>query len=229
MAGRALGIWWHWTRKWEGIFSGGATTGCCYSDPDHPTVKSMFIAFASYIALLLIHRPGSVIYSDEWRAYSSLSTISYTHKTVNHSQKFCGPHHWRTHADYWEDVGWFTVARQQKLFTPGCLTHTCKSSCGGRCSIERMTTPSHNIIQHIAQVYTFWTAAYLLVYLLTYLLSWPLHQHAQLDVLIKAHALQVYGVNHWNAGMCAKNAGIYYDPLNNNRKKNRSQTMIETA
>ncbi len=37
---------------------------------------------------------GSVIYSDEWRAYSCIPSIpgySYTHRTVNHSQNFVDP------------------------------------------------------------------------------------------------------------------------------------------
>ena len=36
-------------------------------------------------------RPGSIIYSDEWRAYSGIQSIpgcNYTHRTVNHSQNF---------------------------------------------------------------------------------------------------------------------------------------------
>jgi transposase-like protein len=39
-------------------------------------------------------RPGSVIYSDEWRAYSRLPTLPgqmYTHHTVNHSVNFVDP------------------------------------------------------------------------------------------------------------------------------------------
>ena len=37
---------------------------------------------------------GSVIYSDEWRAYSGIPAIvgkNYTHHTVNHSQNFVDP------------------------------------------------------------------------------------------------------------------------------------------
>ena len=36
-------------------------------------------------------RPGSVIISDEWRAYSTLSSLGYAHQTVNHSNNFVDP------------------------------------------------------------------------------------------------------------------------------------------
>lgn len=35
--------------------------------------------------------PGSTIFSDEWSAYSSLGTLGYQHRTVNHSQHFKDP------------------------------------------------------------------------------------------------------------------------------------------
>lgn len=35
--------------------------------------------------------PGSVIYSDLWRAYSAISTMGFTHETVNHSLHFRDP------------------------------------------------------------------------------------------------------------------------------------------
>ena len=40
------------------------------------------------------NRTGSVIYSDEWRAYCRIPAITeknYTHRTVNHSQNFVDP------------------------------------------------------------------------------------------------------------------------------------------
>ena len=36
-------------------------------------------------------RPGSVVYSDEWRAYSQLGGQGYDHHTVNHSRNFVDP------------------------------------------------------------------------------------------------------------------------------------------
>ncbi|XP_036416756.1 uncharacterized protein LOC118800595 [Colossoma macropomum] len=36
-------------------------------------------------------RPQSVIISDEWRAYSTLSQVGYVHHTVNHSVNFVDP------------------------------------------------------------------------------------------------------------------------------------------
>ena len=36
-------------------------------------------------------RPGSVVYSDEWRAYSQLQSHNYSHLTVNHSLNFVDP------------------------------------------------------------------------------------------------------------------------------------------
>ena len=45
----------------------------------------------THIVFVFVYRPGSVIYSDEWRAYFSLSSLAgqnYTHHTVNHSQCF---------------------------------------------------------------------------------------------------------------------------------------------
>ena len=34
---------------------------------------------------------GSIIYSDKWKAYQSLASLGYVHRTVNHSKEFTGP------------------------------------------------------------------------------------------------------------------------------------------
>ena len=37
-------------------------------------------------------RPGSIIYSDEWKAYAGISKVNnYEHRTVNHSKFFVNP------------------------------------------------------------------------------------------------------------------------------------------
>ena len=35
--------------------------------------------------------PRSLIWTDEWESYTSLSTIGYEHETVNHSENFIDP------------------------------------------------------------------------------------------------------------------------------------------
>lgn len=35
--------------------------------------------------------PGSIIYSDSWRAYDALKYENYIHKTINHKQNFVNP------------------------------------------------------------------------------------------------------------------------------------------
>ena len=36
-------------------------------------------------------QPGTVVHSDEWAAYSQISSAGYTHSTVNHSLHFVDP------------------------------------------------------------------------------------------------------------------------------------------
>lgn len=64
------------------------------------TGKSFLVEVAQRDAATLIPiikdhiRPGSIIYSDEWRAYRGIPTIpgyNYQHRTVNHSQNFVDP------------------------------------------------------------------------------------------------------------------------------------------
>ena len=70
-----------------------------------------------------------MIYSNEWRAYSFLSTLGYTH-TLNHSPNFVGL---RTGAHI-QTVEWLwgsrkSMMRQQKSMH-SCLFETYKSMCG---------------------------------------------------------------------------------------------------
>ena len=49
-------------------------------------------------------RPGSIIHSDEWRAYSNLQSLGYKHDTVNHSLNFVSPQtgvHTQNVESYW--------------------------------------------------------------------------------------------------------------------------------
>ena len=53
-------------------------------------------------------KPGSVIISDCWSDYVSLSEEGYTHYSVNHSEHFVDPHHPAVHTQnierLWRDV-----------------------------------------------------------------------------------------------------------------------------
>lgn len=53
-------------------------------------------------------RRGTVIISDQWRAYNTLSQLGYTHFTINHSQNFVDPVHGEIHTQnierLWRDV-----------------------------------------------------------------------------------------------------------------------------
>ena len=53
-------------------------------------------------------KPGSIIISDCWSAYVSLTEEGYTHYSVNHSEHFVDPHHPEVHTQnierYWRDI-----------------------------------------------------------------------------------------------------------------------------
>ena len=77
------------------------------------TTKSFMIVVADRSAATLIPiiqtyiLPGTLIISDEWRAYSSLSSLGYQHQTVNHSQNFVDPGtgaHTNSVEGYWSCV-----------------------------------------------------------------------------------------------------------------------------
>ena len=48
---------------------------------------------------------GSIIHTDEWRSYSRLGELGYTHRTVNHSQHFVDPQT-GTHTNTIESTWW---------------------------------------------------------------------------------------------------------------------------
>lgn len=57
------------------------------------TVESRTTAVMTRIITRFV-KPGSIIYTDEWRAYLAIPELpgySYTHRTVNHSQHFITP------------------------------------------------------------------------------------------------------------------------------------------
>ena len=61
---------------------------------ERDTTKSFMVVVDDRRAVTLIsiiQRYIRPIISDEWRAYSTLSSLGYTHQTVNHSQNFVGP------------------------------------------------------------------------------------------------------------------------------------------
>ncbi len=54
--------------------------------------------------------PGSIVYTDEWGAYNTLTARGYTHDTVNHSIQFVDPAT-GVHA-YTQEGLWHHVKRQ---------------------------------------------------------------------------------------------------------------------
>ena len=62
-------------------------------------------------------RPGSVIFSDCWKAYSTLNQLEYEHKTVNHTYNFVDPTTF-AHTQNIENLWW-----QIKRNLPS--THSC--------------------------------------------------------------------------------------------------------
>ena len=58
------------------------------------TAFFIFVSLTAATLLPIIQwyiRPGSVVYSDEWRAYSQLQHNGYDHRTVTHSCNFIDP------------------------------------------------------------------------------------------------------------------------------------------
>uniref|UniRef100_A0A0P4WJT7 ISXO2-like transposase domain-containing protein n=1 Tax=Scylla olivacea TaxID=85551 RepID=A0A0P4WJT7_SCYOL len=74
-----------------------------------PAVGYMEIVEARDAATLLpivskVVQPGSIIHSDEWRAYRNIQGLGYQHKTVNHSVNFVDRRtgvHTQTIESYW--------------------------------------------------------------------------------------------------------------------------------
>ena len=74
-----------------------------------PAVGYMEIVDARDAATLLpiistVVQPGSIIHSDEWRAYRNIQGQGYVHRTVNHSLNFVDPQsgvHTQTIESYW--------------------------------------------------------------------------------------------------------------------------------
>ena len=57
--------------------------------------------------------PGSVIFSDQWRAYSTVAEEGYRHKTINHSLNFVDPEDKEVHTQNIERL-WFDIKQYIK-------------------------------------------------------------------------------------------------------------------
>ena len=104
--------------------------------------------------MLSIYRPGSIIYSDEWRAYSSLSSLGYTHRTVNHSQCFVDPvtgAHTQTVERIWG--GCKAMMRQQKSMHIRLFTTYLQEYMWRKQFDTEEEDAFTNIITHIAETY----------------------------------------------------------------------------
>jgi len=80
--------------------------------------------------------PGSIIHSDCWKAYSSLNTLGYTHRTVNHSENFLDP---VTHVQtqnierFWRDLkSWVLCSGVKKNCIKSCIWPDAYSSRSSR-------------------------------------------------------------------------------------------------
>ena len=68
-----------------------------FGGTEHITGKSFMVEVDKRDAAMLLPiiqryiRPGSVVYSDEWRAYSQLQHNGYDHRAVNRSRNFIDP------------------------------------------------------------------------------------------------------------------------------------------
>ena len=71
-------------------------------------------------------KPGSVIYSDKWGAYSTLSNHGYTHYQINHSANFVDPQDCSIHTQNIESL-WRCFKKHSKR--PEMKQHTWSSMC----------------------------------------------------------------------------------------------------
>ena len=117
------------------------------------TIKSFMVVVDDRSAATLIPiiqryiRPGTLIIpvSDEWRAYSTLSSLGYTHQTVNHSQNFVDPStgaHFNSVEGYWSCVK-RQMRRQGVMNTTNELFPTYWKACGENVSVERTCLKSY--------------------------------------------------------------------------------------